>query len=140
MPGSRIAIIAGLTAVVCSSAAAAGEDDYDLNKFVGQNVAVVLEQLGEPTLQTPGQLWYSKEARISGGRPSPPNPGVVTGRKGATISGAGGTYMPLQFDREPCDITVTIGKDELVSEVEQAGPGCFEFIHLLRSRQPAPAQ
>lgn len=128
--------VAGLMLVVATAGSA--NDGHDLDAYIGENVAAVQRDFGEPNLKTPSRWWYSNQQHISGGMPGAPNPAIVGGRLGVTISGAGGDYEPLSIAPDMCDLTVTVDKEANVTSVETAGPGCFEYLHALkRAHKPA---
>lgn len=123
-----------VTAVLVSVAALPGgaADGHDLDAYIGDNVAALQRDFGEPTLKTPTLWRYSSEQHVSGGMPGAPNPVIIGGRRGVTVSGAGGDYEPWTIAPDICDLTVTVDKDAIVTAVETAGPGCFEYLHALK--------
>ena len=137
-PARVLTIVA---AALLSLAATPGgaEQGHDLEAYIGDNVAAVQRDFGEPTLKTPALWRYSSEQAVSGGMPGAPNPVIIGGRRGVTVSGAGGDYEPWTIAADICDLTVTVDKDAIVTAVETAGPGCFEYLHALkRAREAAP--
>lgn len=130
-------VAAALMAVVTLPGSA--EQGHDIEAYVGDNVAALQRDFGEPTLKTPTLWRYSSEQQVSGGMPGAPNPVIIGGRRGVIVSGAGGDYEPWTIVPDICDLTVTIDKDAIVTAVETAGPGCFEYLHALkRAREAGP--
>lgn len=130
-PARLLTIVA---AALMSVAALPGsaDDGHDLEAYIGDGVAALQRDFGEPTLKTPALWRYSNEQQVSGGLPGAPNPVIISGRRGVTVSGAGGDYEPWTIAPDICDLTVTIDKDAIVTAVETAGPGCFEYLHALK--------
>ena len=46
----------------------------------------------------------------------------------------GNEYQLLQFAELPCEIVAKNDVSGLIQSIEQIGPGCSEFIYLLRLR------
>lgn len=130
-PARRLTIVAA--ALISASAPPAyGDDGHKLEAYVGADVAALQRDFGEPDLKTPALWRYSSEQQVSGGLPGAPNPVVISGRRGVTVSGAGGDYEPWTIAPDICDVTVTLDKDGIVTGVDAAGPGCFEYLHALK--------
>jgi len=106
----------------------------ELGAYVGMKAERLIEDLGEPVLRTPHELWYWNGPTIKGGGPGLPSPTVTRGRNGVVITGAGGSHAPLSFSRDVCNIEVKLDATGLIEAVEKQGPGCFEFIVLLKQR------
>ena len=107
-----------------------------LNDYIGQPADQILSDFGDPLLRTPRKLWYRNDPQIVGGHPGAPNPAVVLGRNGVVVRGAGGDYPPLAMSRDFCDLVIKLDANDTIEAVENHGPGCFEYIHLLKTRQP----
>lgn len=109
-----------------------------LGGYIGMPAQQILNDLGDPLLRTPQELWYRNEARIVGGDPGVPNPAQSIGRNGVVVNGAGGDYPPLAMSRDFCDVVVKLDRKGTITEIENHGPGCFEFIHVLKMRHADP--
>ena len=129
---ARVLKIVAVGLVFVAAAAGGADNNYGLDAYVGNEVAALQRDLGEPTLKTPTMWWYSNQPHVSGGMPGAPNPAIVGGRLGVTINGAGGDYAPLTIMPDACDLSVTIDRDANVTAVETAGPGCFAYLHALK--------
>ncbi len=125
-----------VTAVMYSPTTYAEEaaEPGELGAYVGMSAERLIEDLGEPGLRTPHELWYWHGPTITGGRPGPPTPTVTRGANGVTITGAGGEYKPLAFSRDVCNVVVKLDAAGLIETIDKQGPGCFEFIVLLQQR------
>lgn len=132
----RVVVLSTLAAALITPATNATEPATDaaLRAYIGLAGQRLIDDLGEPLLRTPHELWYSNGPSIAGGHPGAPNPAVVSGRNGVTVSGAGGDYLPPYFSRDACNVLVKLEPTGLIEAVESQGPGCFEFIHLLLQR------
>ncbi len=128
-------VAAAVLSVATVPGSAAG--GHDLEAYIGADVAALQRDYGEPTLKTPTLWRYSSEQQVSGGMPGAPNPVIINGRRGVTISGAGGDYEPWSIAPDICDLTVTVDKDAIVTAVETVGPGCFEYLHALKRARKA---
>jgi hypothetical protein len=126
-----------VAAIFITQAAEAVEDagKDGLEAYIGMAAERLIEDLGEPMLRTPHELWYSNGPEISGGYPGVPTPAFVAGRNGVTVNGAGGDYAPLYFSRKACDVRIKLGGTGLVEAVEALGPGCFEYVHRLQQQR-----
>jgi hypothetical protein len=126
----RSSLLNIVTAVlVCHPALAA---EAGLGAYVGMHGDRLVEDLGEPGMRTPHELWYWRGPSVAGGQPGAPNPAVRNGRNGVIVNGAGGDYAPLSFAEDFCNIVVKLDDKGVVDAIERQGPGCFEFIHRLR--------
>lgn len=138
-PARRLTIVAA-TLMSASALSAHGEGGHHLETYVGADVAALQRDLGEPNLKTPTLWRYSSEQQVSGGMPGAPNPVVIGGRRGVTVSGAGGDYEPWTIAPDICEVTVTLDKNDVVTGVDAAGPGCFEYLHALKRAAQAAEQ
>lgn len=80
----------------------------ELDAYIGMPADQILNDLGDPLLRTPRELWYRNDPQIVGGHPGAPNPAVTLGRRGAVVRGAGGDYPPLAMSRDFCDVVVKL--------------------------------
>ncbi len=132
--GGLLTIIVALYVFVCVDIAFADINKSELDDYIGMPAEQILSDLGEPLLRTPRELWYRNDPQIVGGDPAAPNPAVTLGRGGVVVRGAGGDYPPLAMSRDFCDVVVKLDSKGIIKAVENIGPGCFEYIHLLKMR------
>ena len=109
-----------------------------LHSYIGLHADQMMGDLGDPMLRTPQELWYRQEPTISSGNPGLPNPTARLGRTGVIVYGPGGNYPPLTMSPDLCDVAVKLDRKGIITAIDHHGPGCFEFIHLLKQRNPAP--
>ena len=105
-----------------------------LHAYIGLNAQRLIDDLGDPLLHTPDELWYSNGPKINGGHPGAPHPAINGGRNEPILGGAGGNYSPLHFARNFCNMVIKIDRAGLIVAVEEQGPGCFEYFHRLKHR------
>jgi hypothetical protein len=136
----RIAIIIMVSMYLSMQAAMTFADlnKSELVDYIGMPAEQIVNALGDPLLRTPLELWYRNEAEIGGRHPEAPNPAVALGRSGVVIRGTGGDYPPLGMSRHFCDIVVKLNRSGTITSIESHGPGCFEFIHVLKDRHAIP--
>lgn len=134
---NRVLTIVAAGLIGFAAAASGADSGHELDAYIGGDVAALQRDFGEPNLKTPTMWWYSTKQRVSGAMPGAPNPAIVGGRLGVTITGAGGDYAPLTIAPDACDMTITVDKDAIVTAVETAGPGCFEYLHALKRAREA---
>lgn len=116
--------------VNCGSAIA----NDDLSDFVGMPSSKLVESLGEPLLQKPDELWYSRKPRISNPWRNAPSVNISRGSSGVNV---GNEFQTIQFAKLPCEIVAKVDTADLIESVEQIGPGCFEYIYYLRLQNAA---
>lgn len=122
------AIVSLILATATTTSALANQD---LNEFIGLPSEQLVETLGEPLLQKPDELWYSRKSRISNPWRNAPTINISQGTSGVSV---GNEYQLLQFAELPCEIVAKNDVSGLIQSIEQIGPGCSEFIYLLRLR------
>jgi hypothetical protein len=102
----------------------------ELDSYIGLPVAQLMQALGDPLLRSPHALWYSRKTQILGG-------GYRQAPRAGLLGGLGlgdSDYEMLSYSNYPCDIHATIDSNGLVQSVDAFGPGCAEYIYLLRQR------
>jgi hypothetical protein len=117
---------------------AADTIDAELKNYIGMHAEQMVGELGDPMLRTPQELWYRHEPTISEGNSGVPNPTATLGRTGVIIYGPGVDYSPLAMSRDLCDVVVKLDRKGIITGIDHHGPGCFEFIHLLKLRNATP--
>jgi hypothetical protein len=106
----------------------------DLSDFVGMPSEKLVQTLGEPLLHKPDELWYSRKSRISNPWRNAPSVNISRGTSGVSV---GNEYQVVEFADLPCEIVAKIDASDLIQSIEKIGPGCAEFVYLLRVQNSA---